>query len=259
MPQRNEESVRTGRNYIPFLRGGWFNVDFILGCRAHWVSPFPLSHIVILPDRNPFPLLASSADTHLEPDTDNLGTFLWQLAVNLVSTYRKRGEMSQKISSSLNNIFKRTFIFNLWSPPLPSCIQNRSSRFARPSHSWLQYMIHFFVLSVVNGNIHRKKSFSIFQSPAGMSLSKLSLGGNTLYMTSLFPPRESLVSDIPAGDGNIEKIFLRCTLDKRQNTIYYTISTFTNIFSLLLARREGGEGGTRKPVNYISCFFYRKC
>jgi hypothetical protein len=28
-------------------------------------------------------------------------------------------------------------------------------------------------------------------------------------MTSLFPPRESLVSDIPAGDGNIEKLFLR--------------------------------------------------
>jgi hypothetical protein len=40
-----------------------------------------------------------------------------------------------------------------------------------------------------------------------MSITKLSLGGNNLYMTSLFPPRESLVSDIPAGDGNIEKLF----------------------------------------------------
>ncbi len=29
-------------------------------------------------------------------------------------------------------------------------------------------------------------------------------------MTSLFLPIESLVSDIPAGDGNIEKLFLRC-------------------------------------------------
>ncbi len=56
-------------------------------------------------------------------------------------------------------------------------------------------------------NIHRKKSFSIFPSPAGVSLTKLSLGGNNLYMTSLFPPRESLVSDIPAGDGNIKKLF----------------------------------------------------
>jgi hypothetical protein len=45
-----------------------------------------------------------------------------------------------------------------------------------------------------------------------MSLNKLSLGGNNLYMTSLFLIRESLVSDIPAGDGNIEKLFLQCTV-----------------------------------------------
>ncbi len=51
-----------------------------------------------------------------------------------------------------------------------------------------------------------KKCFSIFPSPAWTSLTKLSLGGNNLYMTSLFSPRESLVSDIPAGDGNIEKL-----------------------------------------------------
>ncbi len=58
--------------------------------------------------------------------------------------------------------------------------------------------------------LHRQKSFLIFLSPAGMSLTKLSVGGNNLYMSSLFSPRESLVSDIPAGDGNIEKLFLRC-------------------------------------------------
>ena len=52
-----------------------------------------------------------------------------------------------------------------------------------------------------------QKNFSIFLSPAGMSLTKLSLGGNILYMTSLFPPRESLVSGIPAGNGDIEKLF----------------------------------------------------
>jgi hypothetical protein len=39
-----------------------------------------------------------------------------------------------------------------------------------------------------------------------MSLTKLSLGGNNFYMTSLFPPRDR-VSDIPAGDGSIEKLF----------------------------------------------------
>jgi hypothetical protein len=58
--------------------------------------------------------------------------------------------------------------------------------------------------------IQRKKSFSIFLSPAGMSLTKLSLGGKNLYVTSLFLPRESLVSDIPAGDGNIVKLFSQC-------------------------------------------------
>jgi hypothetical protein len=45
-----------------------------------------------------------------------------------------------------------------------------------------------------------------------MSLTKLSLGGKNDVMYTLFPPRESLVSDIPAGDGNIEKLFLQCIM-----------------------------------------------
>jgi hypothetical protein len=40
-----------------------------------------------------------------------------------------------------------------------------------------------------------------------MSLTKLSLGGYIDDIYKLFPPRESLVFDIPAGDGNIEKLF----------------------------------------------------
>jgi hypothetical protein len=40
-----------------------------------------------------------------------------------------------------------------------------------------------------------QKRLSIFPSPAGMSLTKL------------FPARESLVSDIPAGDGKIINLF----------------------------------------------------
>ncbi len=40
-----------------------------------------------------------------------------------------------------------------------------------------------------------------------MSLAKLSLGGNNDVIYELFPPGESLVSDIPAWDGNIEKLF----------------------------------------------------
>ncbi len=52
-----------------------------------------------------------------------------------------------------------------------------------------------------------KKSFSIFPSQAGMSLTELSLGGNNDVICKLFPPRESLVSDIPFLDGNIESFF----------------------------------------------------
>ncbi len=63
-------------------------------------------------------------------------------------------------------------------------------------------------------SLHRKKSFSIFQSTAGMSLTKLSLCENYDVIYKLFLPRESLVSDIPAGDGNIEKLFLRCILPR---------------------------------------------
>jgi hypothetical protein len=46
-----------------------------------------------------------------------------------------------------------------------------------------------------------------------MSLTKLSLCGNNdvIYKLKLVPPRESLVIDIPAGDGNIEKLFLQYT------------------------------------------------
>ncbi len=58
---------------------------------------------------------------------------------------------------------------------------------------------------------HRKNSFSIFPSRAGMSQTK-SPWAEIIYLwvTSLFPLRESLVSDIPARDGNMEKLFLWC-------------------------------------------------
>jgi hypothetical protein len=52
-----------------------------------------------------------------------------------------------------------------------------------------------------------KKSFSTFPSPARMSLTKLSLVGNYDVTYKLFLTRESLLSDIPAGDGNIKKLF----------------------------------------------------
>jgi hypothetical protein len=49
--------------------------------------------------------------------------------------------------------------------------------------------------------IHCIKRLSIFPSPAGISLTKLSLAGNNLNF-----------SDIPAGDGNIVDLFLQCTV-----------------------------------------------
>ncbi len=51
-------------------------------------------------------------------------------------------------------------------------------------------------------------SLATFSSPAGMSLTKLSLAGNNI----IIPARESLVSDIPAGDGKIVNPFLQCTV-----------------------------------------------
>jgi hypothetical protein len=55
--------------------------------------------------------------------------------------------------------------------------------------------------------MHRKESFLIFLSLAGILLTKLSLGGNYDVIYKLFLPRESLVRDIPAGEGNIESFF----------------------------------------------------
>ncbi len=59
--------------------------------------------------------------------------------------------------------------------------------------------------------LHRKKRFTSFPSPAGMSLTKLPFGRNNSVMTSLFPPRESLVVTSRLGTGNSRTFFLRCT------------------------------------------------
>ncbi len=56
-------------------------------------------------------------------------------------------------------------------------------------------------------NVHCKKRLAIFPSPAGMSLTKLSMVGNNRPGSKLFPAIESLVSDIPAGDGKIANLF----------------------------------------------------
>ncbi len=55
--------------------------------------------------------------------------------------------------------------------------------------------------------VQRKKTFTSFPSPAGMSLTKLPLGRNNSVMTSLFPPRESLVVTSRLGTGNSRSFF----------------------------------------------------
>jgi hypothetical protein len=65
--------------------------------------------------------------------------------------------------------------------------------------------------------LHCKKGYAVFPSPAGMSLSKLSVARNTVIQ--VFPARESLVSDILAGEGKIDNktggffiFFFLCTV-----------------------------------------------
>jgi hypothetical protein len=57
---------------------------------------------------------------------------------------------------------------------------------------------------------HRKKKVREFPVPSRDVTTKLSLGGNNDVITELFLPRGSLVSDIPAGDGKLVNLFLRC-------------------------------------------------
>ncbi len=58
--------------------------------------------------------------------------------------------------------------------------------------------------------MHRKKKVREFPVPSRDVTTKFSLGGNNDVITELFLPRGSLVSDIPAGDGELMNLFLRC-------------------------------------------------
>ncbi len=80
----------------------------------------------------------------------------------------------------------------------------------------------------LNIHLHCKKSLAIFPSPAGMSLTKLSLAGNNLIIPG---HGECWVSDTPVGDGKIANLFLQCN-------------------DLVLLRKQGaggGGGGSRAP------------
>ncbi len=59
--------------------------------------------------------------------------------------------------------------------------------------------------------VHLKKKVREFPVPSRDVTTKLSLSGNNDVITELFLPRGSLVSDIPAGDGKLVNLFLRCS------------------------------------------------
>jgi hypothetical protein len=59
-------------------------------------------------------------------------------------------------------------------------------------------------------------------------------------MMSLFPPRETLVSDIPAGDGNIEQLFLRCS--------FYMNDTMMNVQGDVSVRLGTRDPGTMREI-----------
>ncbi len=61
-------------------------------------------------------------------------------------------------------------------------------------------------------DLHRKKKVRKFPVPRWDVTTKVSLGGNNDVIIELFLPRGSLVSDIPAGDGKLVNLFLRCRL-----------------------------------------------
>ncbi len=74
----------------------------------------------------------------------------------------------------------------------------------------------------------------IFSFPAGMSLTKLSklfLAGNI----KIIPARESLVSDIPAGNGEIDNLFLTEYSKKNVNTVSRLWKNGLALYEILFA------------------------
>ena len=88
-------------------------------------------------------------------------------------------------------------------------------------------------------------------------------------MIKLFPPRESLVSDVPAGDGNVAKLFLQCSvmdLNRSHGPVGETSpagrlsQTVSDPASSTLSSIRGGRGGGgitwvegRKGLHIASC------
>ncbi len=105
----------------------------------------------------------------------------------------------------------------------------------------------------VSKDIHRKKRFTSFPSPAGMSLTKLPLGRNNSVMTSLFPTRESLVVTSRLGTGNFRTFFF---------TVYFLLKAELAIifFIVLISHKTNNQYRTIsidvKSIDYF-CFLLK--
>ncbi len=73
----------------------------------------------------------------------------------------------------------------------------------------VNYLI-IHAITCAGTRLHRKKKVREFPVLSRDVTTKLSLGGNNDVISELFLPRGSLVSDIPAGDGKLVNLFLRC-------------------------------------------------
>ncbi len=72
-------------------------------------------------------------------------------------------------------------------------------------------MNYLTLSATAHGALHCKKKVREFPVSSLYVTTKLSLGGNFDVISELFLPRGSLVSDIPAGDGKLVNLFLRCS------------------------------------------------
>jgi hypothetical protein len=92
--------------------------------------------------------------------------------------------------------------------------------FSQKAHLLIQRDDIFFFLNGINRLVFNtifsalsatpSKKVCEFPVPSRDVTTKLSQGGNNDVITELFLPRGSLVSDIPAGDGKLVNLFLRC-------------------------------------------------
>jgi hypothetical protein len=141
----------------------------------------------------------------------------------------------------------RTFKKKLACPP-----------FALGDYSPLKEINYSKMISTI---VHCKKRLAKLPSPAGMSLTKLSLGGNNLFfsrpervwsVTSRLGTGKWLtlfdsVCHIPAGDGNVSNLFLQCIMS------WGTVLTFS--CSVVLGEDPAESRHSATPIwpPYTAC------